>query len=80
MAACFQCMKAHIPNFQPMDLSLDPRSIFLVGGSTGLVEFWMHGGMQELPEQIAERITLYCAAFLGGEKNTSAEQENGSKY
>lgn len=80
MAACFQCIRTHIPDFHPDDPSLDSRSVFLVGGSSGLVEFWIHGGMQEPPEQIAERITQYCTAFLLGEKKTSPERENGSKY
>ena len=52
MAACFRCMKTHITGLPAEEPALDSRYVFLVGGSTGLVEFWMHSGMQEPPEEL----------------------------
>lgn len=80
MAACFRCIKTHITGFPAEESALDSRNVFLVGGSTGLVEYWMHSGMQEPPEELGLKITEYCGAFLSGLKNKSPEQENGSKF
>ncbi len=80
MSACFHCMKTHITGFPAEEPALDSRYVFLVGGSTGLVEYWMHSGMQEPPEELGLKITEYCGAFLSGLKNKSPEQENGSKF
>lgn len=80
MSACFHCMKTHITGFPAEEPALDSRYVFLVGGSTGLVEYWMHSGMQEPPEELGLKITEYCVAFLSGLKNKSPEQENGSKF
>lgn len=39
---------------------------FLVGGCSSVMEYWVHTGMKEPPEAVAEQILQLSNAFLMG--------------
>ncbi len=69
IGCCFRCMKKRItglPGMQPGDENSRFNYPFLISGCCGVIECWVHTGMREPPEEIAEQILHLSEAFLRG--------------
>lgn len=69
IACCYQCMEKRITGLPGMEREDESRKFhysFLISGCCGVIECWVHTGMREPPEEIAEQILLLSEAFLRG--------------
>ncbi len=66
---CYRYMEEHMARIPGMSLE-DPfqgmNYGFLVGGCVSVMEYWLHTGMKEPPEAVAEQILWLSDAFLRG--------------
>ncbi len=59
VGCCYRYMETHImqvPGMSQNDRFKAMNYSFLVGGCTSAIEYWVHTGMQESPEAVAEQI------------------------
>ncbi len=66
---CYRCMEKRITGFPGMEQGEGDRKCsypFLISGCCGVIEYWVHTGMQEPPEEIADEILRLSEAFLRG--------------
>ncbi len=63
-----------------MSASIDPEQAgedqsiefaFLAGGCSGAVDYWIHNGMKEPPEEIARRIEEFIGTMIGSRMEKS---------
>ncbi len=69
IGCCYRCMEKRItglPGMQPGDENRRFNYSFLISGCCGIIEYWVHTGMREPPEEIAEQILRLSEAFLRG--------------
>ena len=69
VGCCYRCMEKKIIGFPGMDCEDAERKYnypFLLCGSCGVIEYWIHTGMQEPSEEIAAQILRLAEAFLEG--------------
>jgi len=69
VGCCYRCMEKHMARMPGMSLE-DPfqgmNYAFLVGGCASVIEYWLHTGMKEPPEAVAEQLLWLSDAFLTG--------------
>lgn len=56
---CFHYMERHMPSAPTQELNQNKQGMgyaYLVGGAGAVIEFWLRGGCQEQPEQVADLI------------------------
>ncbi len=71
VGCCYRCMEKQITGLPGMEADTKNRRFnysFLVSGCCGIIEYWMHTGMREPPEEIAKQILRLSEAFLQGLK------------
>ncbi len=71
IGCCYRCMEKRITGLPGMESGDGNRRFhysFLLSGSCGIIEYWVHTGMREPPEEIAEQILHLSEAFLRGLK------------
>ncbi|MGN0998464.1 MAG: TetR/AcrR family transcriptional regulator [Faecousia sp.] len=69
VGCCYRYMETHIeqiPGMSQNDRFKTMNYSFLVGGCTSAIECWIHTGMTESPEAVAEQILQLSKAFLTG--------------
>lgn len=69
IGCCYRCMDKRItglPGMEPGDGNRSLNYSFLISGCCGVIEYWVHTGMQEPPEEIADQILRLSEAFLRG--------------
>ena len=73
---CFyRFMEAHmegIPGMSQGDRFKSMNYAFLAGGASSAIEYWIHTGMTESPEAVAEQILQLSNAFLSGLSKTGS--------
>lgn len=59
---CFQYMNTRQEKMVPPkdNLQRDMRNSFLIAGVSGVIQYWLHSGMQVEPAQVAAAITSFC--------------------
>ena len=65
---CLHYMNPRLPQSGTAlsELERNASFAFLAGGSSGIIEYWIHGGMKEAPEEIACQIETLCKALADG--------------
>ena len=56
---CFHYMEQHMPSVPTQEFSQNKQGMgyaYLVGGAGAVIEFWLRGGCQEKPEEVADLI------------------------
>ena len=56
---CFHYMELHMPSDPTQELNQNKQGMgyaYIVGGAGAVIEFWLRGGCQEQPEQVADLI------------------------
>lgn len=69
VGCCYHYMEkrvASIPGMSPEDPFKSMNYSFLVGGCSSIMEYWVHTGMKESPEAVAEQMLQLSNAFLTG--------------
>ncbi len=69
VGCCYRCMEKRITGFPGMEQGNGDWSVnypFLISGCCGVIEYWVHTGMQEPPEEMADQILRLSEAFLRG--------------
>ena len=61
-----------IPGMSQGDRFRGMNYSFLVGGCTSAIECWIHTGMKESPEAVAEQVLQLSNAFLTGLTETGS--------
>ena len=75
VGCCYRYMETHIssiPGMSQNDRFKAMNYSFLVGGCTSVIEYWIHTGMQESPEAVAEQVLRLSNAFLTGLSKTGS--------
>lgn len=75
IGCCYRYMETHITQFPGMSQNDQFKSMnysFLVGGCSSVMECWIHTGMKESPEAVAEQILQLSKAFLTGLSKTGS--------
>lgn len=69
VGCCYRYMETRImriPGMSQSDQFKGMNYSFLVGGCSSAIEYWIHTGMKEPPEAVAEQILALSNAFLTG--------------
>lgn len=69
VGCCYRCMEKRIiglPGMKPGDGDRGVNYSFLISGCCGVIEYWIHTGMQEPPGEIADQILRLSEVFLRG--------------
>ncbi len=64
---CYRCMEKRIAGFPGMDRKNEDWRVnytFLISGCCGVIAYWVHSGMLQPPEEIADRILRLSEDFL----------------
>lgn len=75
VGCCYRYMETRvtsIPGMSAEDPFKNMNYAFLVSGCSGVMEYWIHTGMQESPEAVAEQMLWLCGTFLAGLKETGS--------
>lgn len=77
IGCCYRYMETHItciPGMSQDDQFQGMNYSFLVGGCFSVIEYWIHTGMNESPETVAEQILQLSNAFLTGLSKAELER------
>lgn len=69
IGCCYGCMEKRITGLTDMERGGGDKRFhypFLISGSCGIIEYWVHTSMREPPEEIAEQILRLSEALLRG--------------
>lgn len=69
VGCCYRYLETRVGQMPGMTRSSPFKSMnyaFLLGGGTSVIEYWLHTGMQEPPEDVADQIVELCRALLAG--------------
>lgn len=69
VGCCYRCMEKRISGIPGMDCDQAERKLpycFLLSGSCGVIEYWIHTGMREPAREMAAQILRLSETFLRG--------------